>query len=248
MFHDYSYETVCQNEDAQVGVARDDQYTSNDKRHSNPIQDVRGVLACRSIYFFLNGMLLIISFVLGSTLHPLSLSRLNNSSNLQNQSNPNAFIPPLPIETKVFEFDGTFADDPSPNVTSAWVSLIPKGQGLVRLPLHHEFDGNIFNIAAYHSLHCLFTLRESFFLFYQVANNSARIDTTELASKLKHGRHCIEYIRQNLMCNPDLNLEPIEGGTGNLKEWGIQHQCKSLLALSKWSYEMRASDNEGIAT
>jgi hypothetical protein len=71
-------------------------------------------------------------------------------------------------------------------------------------------------------------------------------DSEDGARMLKHGRHCIEYIRQVLICNPDLNLEPVEGETGHLKQWGFPRQCKNFGELSEWARVMRASDNEGI--
>ncbi|KAI1759595.1 hypothetical protein GGR53DRAFT_523746 [Hypoxylon sp. FL1150] len=242
MSHDYSYEVIRGDESGQADIV------NNEKSATHPDQLIgsKRKSIYRSMYFFITGISLTLSFILGSVFHPLSISRLGNEALVRNLSDPNAFIPPLPVETKKFEFDWKFANDPSQNVTSAWESLIPKGQGLLRLPLEHEYNSNVFNIGAYHTLHCLFTLRESFFFFHDMAFKSIKVEGPDTAFMLKHGRHCIEYIRQALMCNPDVNLEPVEGETGNLKQWGIRRQCKSFDALSEWAYELRASDNEGI--
>ncbi|KAK8055069.1 hypothetical protein PG993_000296, partial [Apiospora rasikravindrae] len=149
-------------------------------------------------------------------------------------------------EMRSFEFDWKFAGDPSENVTAAWLSLIPKGQGVVRLPLPNDFNNGLWNIAAYHTLHCLFTMRESFFTFYNMAIKPEALKAGNPAYILKHGRHCFEYIRQALMCNPDLSLEPVEEVTGRLIQWGFKRQCKNFTEISAWAYDMRASDNEGI--
>jgi hypothetical protein len=91
-----------------------------------------------------------------------------------------------------------------------------------------------------------YTLRESFFAFHNMSVSPEELDHDTAAKMLKHGRHCIEYIRQTLICNPDLTLEPVEGETGHLKIWGIQRQCHNFDELSGWAQDMRASDNEGI--
>ncbi|KAI1651919.1 uncharacterized protein F4817DRAFT_364830 [Daldinia loculata] len=245
MPHDHPYATVDQNEDAHASDPADEISISEEKQHL-----CRKTCAFRPslTYFLVSGALLFLSFISGSVLHPVSLSNFNtiDRPHSQDQDGPRKFVPILPLETKTFEFNRTFADDPSENVTAAWLSLIPKGQGVIRLPLRHEFDSTIYNIAAYHTLHCLYTLRESFFSFYDISTGSVTLDAAETAHMLKHGRHCIEYIRQALMCNPDLTLEPVAGGTGQLKQWGIQRQCQDFGELSEWAREMRASDNEGI--
>jgi hypothetical protein len=79
-----------------------------------------------------------------------------------------------------------------------------------------------------------------------MAAGTSEFDGANAAEMLKHGRHCFEYVRQVLICNPDLNLEPVEGGTGSLKTWGYQRQCVAFEQLGKWAEDMRASDNEGI--
>jgi hypothetical protein len=79
-----------------------------------------------------------------------------------------------------------------------------------------------------------------------MVNGSADIHASKAAQMLKHGRHCIEYLRQVAVCNPDLNLEPVEGGTGSLRTWGFQRECLNFGELSDWARDMRANDNEGI--
>jgi hypothetical protein len=91
-----------------------------------------------------------------------------------------------------------------------------------------------------------YKLRESLFAFYALSTTAVGLENEETAGMLLHGRHCIEYIRQALMCSPDLNFEPVELEPTRLRQWGIQRQCKDFNALSDWAREMRANDDEGI--
>jgi hypothetical protein len=63
---------------------------------------------------------------------------------------------------------------------------------------------------------------------------------------LQHGRHCIEYIRQSLMCSPDLSLEPVNGTSGNPKDWGVETTCVDFGEVEKWAVEELFNDEEGI--
>ncbi|KAL7621382.1 hypothetical protein AAE478_008704 [Parahypoxylon ruwenzoriense] len=131
--------------------------------------------------------------------------------------------------TKTFEFNKTFAGDPSEEVAAAWASLIPS-----------EAD--------YSKPLMQYTMRESFFTLYQMSANEVVHSADETKHMLKHGRHCFEYIRQSLMCNPDLTLEPVKLEEGQLKTWGVERQCRNFRELSEWAREMRSSDNQGILT
>ncbi|OTA92759.1 hypothetical protein M434DRAFT_31516 [Hypoxylon sp. CO27-5] len=199
------------------------------------------------VYYFLGSVVIILSFISGSLLHPISLSS-NNRPHSLNQDSLREFIPYLSAETRKFEFNRTFANDPSEEVTRAWESLIPKGQGVIRLPVRNEFNAEVYNIAGYHALHCLYSVRESFFALHRMSmSNDTHNAAVSTADMVRHGRHCIEYIRQSLMCNPDLTLEPFDTKRGKLKEWGINRRCINFGELSDWACEMRLGDNEGIA-
>ncbi|OTA62300.1 hypothetical protein K449DRAFT_433956 [Hypoxylon sp. EC38] len=132
------------------------------------------------IYSFLGSVVIILSFISGSLLHPIPLSN-SNRPHSPNQGSLREFIPYFSVETRKFEFNRTFANDPSEEVTRAWESLIPS-----ELP----------SISTY------------------------------------------LYIRQSLICNPDLTLEPFDTKMGKLKEWGINRRCINFGELSDWACEM----------
>ena len=43
----------------------------------------------------------------------------------------------------------------------------------------------------------------------------------------EHIQHCLDYLRQSLMCHGDTTLEPDDVGINGAHGFGIQHVCKS---------------------
>ncbi|KAG1732944.1 hypothetical protein EDB19DRAFT_1239491 [Suillus lakei] len=83
-----------------------------------------------------------------------------------------------------------------------WASLIPGG-GLVYLgEQHHPFS-----ISMFHQLRCLNILREDIV----GANSNAALS-----------RHCLNYLRQMVMCRGDAQLENILGSTENSSQVFVQ--------------------------
>ncbi|KAG2114536.1 hypothetical protein DEU56DRAFT_748932, partial [Suillus clintonianus] len=76
-----------------------------------------------------------------------------------------------------------------------WASLTP-GSGLVYLGEQHR----PFSISMFHQLRCLDILREDL-----VGENS----------NAALSRHCLNYLRQMVMCRGDAQLENVLGSTGN---------------------------------
>lgn len=48
-----------------------------------------------------------------------------------------------------------------------------------------------------------------------------------------HIRHCIDYLRQSLMCHADTNLEPIIRDMG-VSGFGTEKQCRNFSRLAEW--------------
>ena len=55
-----------------------------------------------------------------------------------------------------------------------------------------------------------------------------------------HFSHCVEIIRQALMCYADATLEPMLEENGTISEiglatgWGVKHTCRSFDKLMDW--------------
>ncbi|KAL0931142.1 uncharacterized protein CTRU02_213877 [Colletotrichum truncatum] len=79
---------------------------------------------------------------------------------------------------------------------------------------------SVYQVEAFHNLHCLTRLRELF-----MSNSTSSADM--------HSLHCFNRLRQSLMCNADLLL----GVTENYEDYGIldTHTCKDFDALAGWA-------------
>ncbi|KAF2684867.1 hypothetical protein K458DRAFT_431141 [Lentithecium fluviatile CBS 122367] len=213
------------------------------------------------------------SFLAGSLIHPVAFLSDSHSifpphdHGVQDAGSTRDFVPQFSHELKSFSQNESFHGYPSAEVTKAWVSLIPsrnashpapggwetylmpEGQGAIQLPaITNVYNNTIYNIAVYHGLHCLYTLRQSFFAFHQMVTSTSPIDRPayQSAYMLKHGSHCIDYIRQQLMCNPDLTLEPIDLETGAPKDWGVERECVDWEQVAEWAVRERSNDETGI--
>lgn len=61
-----------------------------------------------------------------------------------------------------------------------------------------------------------------------------------------HIRHCLDYLRQTLMCAADATLEPVEADLGGVTGWGVQRNCRNYSDLRAWAEERRASNAVGF--
>ncbi|KAJ7189033.1 hypothetical protein C8R46DRAFT_1157776 [Mycena filopes] len=79
--------------------------------------------------------------------------------------------------------------------------LFPRGNGFVRLGPE--------GIAMFHQMHCLQKIR----------------DVIVLGSPDHHTRHCLNLLRQTVLCASDTTLDPLnsEGGTDGV---GVVHVCR----------------------
>ena len=52
-----------------------------------------------------------------------------------------------------------------------------------------------------------------------------------------HIRHCIDLIRQSLMCNADTTIEVKDEEINGVRGFGTLHQCKDWRGLVRWTEE-----------
>lgn len=66
-----------------------------------------------------------------------------------------------------------------------------------------------------------------------------------------HEYHCIDYIRQSIMCSGDTTLDFAElhddGTRRGFSGAGSTHQCRDWDSIVDWAVENRAGDKKGIA-
>jgi len=64
--------------------------------------------------------------------------------------------------------------------------------------------------------------------------------------KPHHNRHCLEYLRQSIMCNADTNLESrvvSESGVKETPGWDLK-KCRDFGQILSWAEEWRAFDGK----
>ena len=50
-----------------------------------------------------------------------------------------------------------------------------------------------------------------------------------------HIRHCIDLVRQSLMCRPDITVELKDDESGGVRGFGTEHQCQDWNELIAWT-------------
>ena len=82
--------------------------------------------------------------------------------------------------------NGTAAD-------AEWAALIPSGGGIVHMGTGPNMQP--FMLSMFHQLHCLRLIRSGLAGDYRAPTQG-------------HFGHCLNYLRQMILCKPDLTLEP----------------------------------------
>lgn len=141
----------------------------------------------------------------------------------------------VPKEIRVFEFNYTFVDPPTPENDQAWDDLLPvsfylrarqhsvligkqfgRGYILVRngaeyglAPGFETPHGEIYSVAMYHQLHCLGLIRRNYWRLLNgiVGSDGSLLDEVQNQVHNSHTGHCLDYIRQSFECAADMSLE-----------------------------------------
>ncbi|KAF8852154.1 hypothetical protein BDZ45DRAFT_678557 [Acephala macrosclerotiorum] len=173
--------------------------------------------------------------------------------------NPQAFIPEIPLEEVMFNFPTPY-EDTGIEGDKLWNELMPLGSGFLRVPYPRRFDmpqsksiendpeeGEIYSLSVTHQLHCLGVSRD-------VIKKYEKKDKARFAGD-GHEYHCIDYIRQSILCAGDTTLDFAEifrepdGAGRRLGFSGANstHICRSWDAIKHFAIENRSGDKTGIA-
>ena len=103
-----------------------------------------------------------------------------------------------------------------------------------------------------HQLHCLVSTYPAACRFFDhklladVLQNLIRIGLHEAlngdSEQVGHAQHCIEYLRQNIICAADTTLEPIKPEINGVDGFGNNHNCRNYTAVKEWAELYRARD------
>ena len=106
----------------------------------------------------------------------------------------------------------------------------------IKAPLHPELS--VYQLSVCHQLHCLDRIRLSAYPEYFTDERPEDRDV--------HRDHCLDYIRQTVMCNADLTLdfftfEDLEGGRAFMHT-ETMHQCRNFDQVREWAIENRLKE------
>jgi hypothetical protein len=105
-----------------------------------------------------------------------------------------------------------------------WQALFP-GDGLF------ELEGDLYTTSMFHQLRCLDTLRKDFTALQSSSFNQTSNHTL--------ARHCLNYLRQMILCRSDLHLGPLLGVRRNVhpdalicRDWSLVYSRLALVQSS----------------
>ncbi|KAI0907413.1 hypothetical protein F4823DRAFT_564807 [Ustulina deusta] len=138
------------------------------------------------------------------------------------------FSPPGRVD-HTFHYRRQFGMRPGNLSQKYWDMVFPRGRGFIQHPVLSPVPHGL---TVYHQLHCLDAIRHGYW---------AAIDKVEPDHKAEPGhiRHCIDYLRQSIMCNADTNLEPIDGDLGGVTGFGFSRKCRDIVRIMAWADEWR---------
>ncbi|OCL07610.1 hypothetical protein AOQ84DRAFT_408592, partial [Glonium stellatum] len=135
-----------------------------------------------------------------------------------------------------FSYNRTFAEAPSPETDAAWESIFPPHGGFFN---DKEMAPTGASLAVYHQLHCLDGIRHAYYVLFDAVMEGRNVTFYELDdySTDWHTRHCLDFLRQMLMCNADLTIEEVDPSLGGIRGFGTgrQHECVVWEDVRAWS-------------
>ncbi|EXJ65414.1 hypothetical protein A1O7_01755 [Cladophialophora yegresii CBS 114405] len=153
--------------------------------------------------------------------------------------------PPPPTEV----IQSVFTDHPAFQMQGAkgdraWLNMFPKGDGRVRMrDPEMKMEMQIYDVAVIKQLDCLALLRH-ILIDYSHEHHP-------LAREKSRAFHCLDHVRQAVLCAADTTLEPTSEPPGQSQHYGNAgtsgenvnagaaqlHTCKNWTAVKRWVEE-----------
>ncbi|KAF7912147.1 uncharacterized protein EAF01_001168 [Botrytis porri] len=145
-----------------------------------------------------------------------------------------------------FSYNRNFSYPPSNTTDAAWNGLfMTKGGG--GFFNHPYVEGDRATLSVLHQLHCLDGIRHIYYLNNDAATTGKVLVEEELEPHMRrsHVRHCIDFLRQSLMCCGDSSIERVNSELKGVTGWGTEHMCTNWEELQEWVGERQRLDREG---
>ncbi|RMZ41046.1 hypothetical protein CA14_001677 [Aspergillus flavus] len=134
-------------------------------------------------------------------------------------------------------------------ITEAWGRYGLPSYGFVTVPDPEAYDlkpnkdvvpgtNNTYMVSVYHQLHCLKIMHLA--LLPIISRQEGRGPGTRDDHDFEHNHleHCLDYLRQSVMCSGDVTLEPPDEmpqkNRSPLQGWGVTHACRSWEQIEGW--------------
>ncbi|KAF2258863.1 hypothetical protein CC78DRAFT_503967 [Lojkania enalia] len=205
-----------------------------------PLKSLDAPPPCSSRSIFISSLLSTAIVVLGVTLlsilsfiagrHSLTIEGADSILNLTSRPH-------------VFRYHRLFAEPPNSTTDKAWLSLFPTQGGFFKHPVLAPKRSTF---AVFHQIHCLDGMRHGYWALFDLASHGQKLNETELPfhASPRHIRHCIDLLRNVLMCQPDLTLEVRDDELGGVTGFGTEHQCIDWRKLVDWTTEWETYQQE----
>ncbi|KAI9890545.1 MAG: hypothetical protein M1814_003885 [Vezdaea aestivalis] len=193
----------------------------------------------------------------------------------------------VPVLTR-FKPARLYQSEPSPEVETAWLELIGPYQGIVAIDAedsaklakssHESVESpmqpgkHLYAPSVFHQLHCLNHIRKAFYreIYYSeiddkefLIHKSILLPSSANVAQLTGLDHCIDFLRQVIMCHADLsmtywwndtyttindhgateytqqylNFTPGQRSFHSEVQWNIEHKCRALEPIKNWVRE-----------
>lgn len=112
---------------------------------------------------------------------------------------------------------------------------------LTSVQLSDEEGGYLATLDVFHTLHCVNKIRKMYY-------NEYYHDPNPLADQQEHFDHCIDLLRQVIMCHGDVSLHTyrwIDDYKVPYPTMQTEHQCRDWDILMSWSEERHIPDLTG---
>ncbi|CAN8099824.1 unnamed protein product [Discula destructiva] len=168
------------------------------------------------------------------------------------------------VEYHIHRFESAFYNktaymgNPTPELDALWLNLSQFGLSKIgdaearRLsePTMSNLDDHsehLITLDVFHQLHCLFSIRKYFWPEYYPYDKKLNEDGTEDKTTITwmHWDHCIDSIRQSLMCSGDIapvvyHIDP--RGHGLFPKLQGTHVCRKWDNIVEWAEQHDGSD------
>ncbi|KAL9044964.1 MAG: hypothetical protein Q9214_001937 [Letrouitia sp. 1 TL-2023] len=89
-------------------------------------------------------------------------------------------------------------------------------------------------------------IRQAYYTVYSAALSGQKLkeDDFPFMASPPHMRHCVDLLRQSLMCKPDTTIEVVNETLNGVTGFGTEHQCRDFGQLLDWTSQWEGYDND----